>query len=430
MTTSLLQQATEPRTTKSTTLNRVVDFLVLYLLIAVSGIPFFEWHKEFVIIGTLLSGAVFFTRGHSIHVAIIYALVLCYFVELFQALMFNNLVYSSLLNTACKLLQAYFTIHILGHRFFTLFVQFMYVSCLLSLPFFVGGYVPGFTDYVITQFSPYFGPIFPIDESIDFYVRSANIIIYTFNHNVIYDEIRNSGPFWEPGGFAIFINLALSFSIARQNRLVSVRNMVLMATLLTTFSTGGYVAFFLIIIGYIISSEHVNHKPFILLVSLVAAPVLYTTLSFLGDKIQTNLVTYDSDTTSRFGSAYIDLLNFFRSPLIGFGRRFENIYGPVAYDIRMHRNVGITTLLVHYGIVVFSLYMFYLVQCFRRLNQLTGQPFWYGVFAFLSLLSSCFSQKVCEYPFFIGLVFIGACFYHSVSPRPAVNSPQHPSVNL
>lgn len=393
--------------------HKAVDFTVLYLLVGVSGIPYFVWHNEFLVIGTVLTGAVFVARGHRPHVSIGYALVLCYFIELFQAVMFNNLVLSSMAKTGCKLVQAYCAVHLLGNRFFGLFTQFMYVSCWLSLPFFFGGFIPGFTEFIIANICPLFAPAFPITETIDFYVRSDNILIYTFNHNVIHDEIRNSGPFWEPGGFAIFINLALSFSIAAQKRFFTLRNSILIITLLTTFSTGGLAAFFCLVLGYVLSSPTVAaYRVPLLLGCLLAVPVCWTTFSFIGDKFQANLTDYEANTTSRFGSAYVDLLSFVESPLIGFGRRFENIYGQVQYDLRMHRNVGITSLLVHYGIVLFGLYLFYLYQSFRQLGEWTKQPYLYGVFAFLSLLTSHFAQKACEYPFFIGFIFIGALYLH------------------
>ena len=409
---------------KATLINKVVDFLVLYMLIGVSGIPYFEWHKEFVIIGTILAGAVFFTRGHTVHVSIIYALILCYFIELFQAYLFNNLVISSMVKTFCKLLQAYFTVHVLGFRFFSVFVNFMYASCLLSLPFFIGGYLPGFTDFMLTDVCKYFGPAFPITESIDLYVRPDNIIIYTFNPNVIYDDLRNSGPFWEPGGFAVFINVALSINIALEKKLISVKNLVMTIVLITTFSTAGYLSLLCLVVGYVTTNLSVGYNVIILSVMLFVVPYLYTNLEFMEKKITSNLVSYNSDTTSRFGSAYFDLLDFLKNPIIGYGRRVENLFGNVAYDIKMHRNVGITSLLVHYGIIVFVLYFFYTIQFFLKYFQSIKQSFWYSFFALLSLLVNYSSQKICELPFFISLVFWGAMLYHrqpSVRLLPEMN---------
>ena len=47
-------------------------------------------------------------------------------------------------------------------------------------------------------------PLFPLkDQS---YLFTPNYIIITFNQ---YQQLRNSGPFWEPGAFAVFLNIAL-----------------------------------------------------------------------------------------------------------------------------------------------------------------------------------------------------------------------------
>lgn len=128
------------------------------------------------------------------------------------------------------------------------------------------------------------------------------------------------------------------------------------------------------------------------------------------------MVSYNSDTTSRFGSAYFDLLDFVKNPFIGYGRRVENIYGNVAYDLKMHRNVGITSLLVHYGFFIFTIYFFYTIQFFIAYSQFVNQNQWYSFFSFLSLMASYSSQKLCELPFFVSLVFIGALFYHRRKP--------------
>lgn len=402
----------QPKNSRANILNGIIDFVLLYMLIAVSGIPYFEWHKEFVVIATAFAGFIFFIRGIKPHPAIIYAIILCYFIELFQGVYFNNFVIKTIFGTVCKLLLAYFTVHILNKRFFGLYINFIYISCLLSLPFFLGCYVPGFVDYMLSTVCKFFEPPFAVTETVDLYTRSDNIIIYTFNSNVIYDEIRNSGPFWEPGGFAVFINVALGFNIALEKKLFSVKNTVMIITLITTFSTGGYIAFAFLVLGHVISTPTLKYKPAILLFVIIVIPYMYTSLDFMEKKINSNLSSYNHDTTSRFGSAYFDLIDFSKNPFIGYGRRVENIYGNIAYDLRMHRNVGITSLLVHYGFFIFLIYFFYTIHFFIEHCKLTNQNKWYSLFAFFSLLASYSSQKLCELPFFISLVFMGALYYH------------------
>lgn len=67
--------------------------------------------------------------------------------------------------------------------------------------------------------------------------------LYLFVHCIGSD--RNCGMFWEPGAFAPFILLAIAILILEKDKEIQRRNLkmvVLLITLITTFSTTGYIA--------------------------------------------------------------------------------------------------------------------------------------------------------------------------------------------
>ena len=67
---------------------------------------------------------------------------------------------------------------------------------------------------------------------------------------------RNCGFTWEPGGFACFLILAIIINLASNK--FKIRNkslMILILSLITTFSTTGYMAFAFIMIWYLFNTE-------------------------------------------------------------------------------------------------------------------------------------------------------------------------------
>jgi len=61
--------------------------------------------------------------------------------------------------------------------------------------------------------------------------------LYYFHHSG--DTTRNSGPFWEPGAFAGYLELALIFALAQRQKLTW-KPIALVLAILTTMSTAGY----------------------------------------------------------------------------------------------------------------------------------------------------------------------------------------------
>ena len=70
--------------------------------------------------------------------------------------------------------------------------------------------------------------------------------IFVFNQK--YTGFRNGGMFWEAGAFAIYINIAFFLYLGNLKRIVSKypwRTIIMVIALITTYSTTGYLLFFL-----------------------------------------------------------------------------------------------------------------------------------------------------------------------------------------
>lgn len=167
----------------------------------------------------------------------------------------------------------------------------------------------------------------------------AHTIIFSAIYQVDNMTIaRNMGPFWEPGAYQTFINLALIFvlftDIFKENR--AKYCIIFIATIITTFSTAGYLVAGLILCTYFFnelksSSGKVGAITKILFMAAFLGTAFLFVYSILPESVKYQLfgkIQAYFDSTSTVGlsstkvrvlSAVIALQAFFSSPLLGVG---------------------------------------------------------------------------------------------------------------
>jgi membrane-associated HD superfamily phosphohydrolase len=125
------------------------------------------------------------------------------------------------------------------------------------------------------------------------------------------------------------------------------------------------------------------------------------------EKIERNIELADVNTGSRFGSAKADIPYIIKSPLIGYGKNIENIYGKSEFNLTlMHRNNGLTKLIVNYGFIIFIIYMLRVYKSMIYLCKLNNQRKLLGLFLFISIIELGFSQSIFNYPVFYLFLFL------------------------
>jgi hypothetical protein len=175
---------------------------------------------------------------------------------------------------------------------------------------------------------------------------------------------RNCGFAWEPGGFAVFLCLAIfvNLFITNTGKKVNFRFWIFFIALLSTQSTTGYMIFIIILIYYFFQA---NMKIILLLLPIVLSAIVFVvSLPFIGTKIldlageaeQVDLIVEESvgrETTrnpQRFASFIIAMRDFKNNPILGFAghdedRWFKKINSNI-YPIS-----GIGNLMAQYGII-------------------------------------------------------------------------------
>ena len=169
---------------------------------------------------------------------------------------------------------------------------------------------------------------FPIIDTRFGTVTIHNLLFSVSLNNSIY--FRNYGLFWEPGAFQIFLNLALIFEMFFINTPRKSKIIVYIITIITTFSTTGYIVLTLILISYFIRSKKIKIKWVLILIILIVLiialfknviPKKYTDLVF--DKLSGIFSEDEKDikytTLTRLNAIKYPLEEFMKSPILRSG---------------------------------------------------------------------------------------------------------------
>lgn len=379
------------------------DYLLMFLLLAVSGMPFFN--GDIFIVGVFgLCLFYFVIRKNGFHR--FYFLILFFFIilVLLHSLRFNNFPQNTYLGLIFKISIGYLVINLIGEKFLKYYVNVIVVLSVLS--FFI--FVPLFI-------SPTFGSIFSAIGVSSSFIASggeSSLIFYHLNLDRVDGIYRNCGPFWEPAAYGGYLLIALMFNVARTNSLKERKSLIIIIALLTTIST----TVFVLLAAFIFFIFFVNQK---LIVKIFTVPVVVTIfiVGFLqlpilqeklvrewerGDLSQEMKHTPEMSHT-RLSSAIADYDDIVEYPLIGRG-----LFDLAFYDYRdiNPRHNGVTKHIAKFGIIGAMVYFFCIYLSFKKiilysdLNRLLI-PVFFGL-----ILGMGIAEVYFEKPFFWGLVFL------------------------
>jgi len=249
-------------------------------------------------------------------------------------------------------------------------------------------FFPPIKDYLVNDISSRF-PSLGVEKAIQ-EGGGINFVIYNFQLASEYATLfRNCGPFWEPGMFAVFLDIALfvNIFILRGNRFV---NIVLIVALLSTMSTGGYIGGLFIVFTYAILERKNVILSIVSVFLLVIFIYYFFETEFLGDKLLYQMTnTTIGDDSSRFGALQTHLKMFIDHPLWGH-------YGIEGYVIDDRRALasGLLIPLSSRGIFVGGLYYLLLYKASVNYSLFYSRSKRTGVFLFLFILLLSISQTI------------------------------------
>jgi len=386
---------------------RVKSFLV-FLLIAISTLPFFKQN-----FGTyLLLGSVVFTlKELRIHTEILFFVFAAFAIEIFHNFYFDVYDIAVTRQSMIIIISAIFLIYYIKLDFLPIYINILYYFSLISFVFFALYYAD---SNLVGQFAKAIPSTF-IKTTVNYgaEVNQINPIFYNFDSNFL-ELGRNNGPFWEPTVFATMLVIAQIFNLLLNKTLFNKKGIVFTIALLTTFSTTGFMAYFLLIIFYFLLSNKIRtFTKVIALTAFIALSVgLFTALPFLSDKIDNEIEKTDQEMDkyggdSRLASAIMDLKEMSEKTtyvLFGKGHGPDRIAGP---DKDVLRNCGDTGLLIEWGLLFTIIYLGFLFYSFLELAKFFNVHWAFSIAFTIIILVFGFSEAYFNLPLFYCFLFFG-----------------------
>jgi hypothetical protein len=326
------------------------------------------------------------------------------------------------------LITPYLALKIVGVRFLSVFSNIIYVIAIYTSVLWIGqNLMPDF-DQALQDFSVYMFP-FGTDEwprSIIFYTVSG------FNGWGYMPELglyRNAGVFHEPGAYAVFLDLAIAINLINTGKLYNKKNVILILVLISTFSTAGFFALFVIVLLYFLDIKRKVKPVYSTLITVIMASLFYiltSNITFLGEKVvntykeETSRNLDEKTTGGRIYSARKAIIVLTRYPLTGKG-----ITSSVREDLSQEEDTGgygFMSFFSRIGVILSLLFVIYFVKGTKKISAYFSGSKQYWHILFFSLAINLFSQKFIVDSVFMMIFFIGALSsysYSNISPNQA-----------
>lgn len=355
-----------------------LEYLYVLILIIYGGqasafVRSFSTDKPLAVLLPVIMSVILALRFKIVFNKQIYILLLCYLIYSFASTIksgeFHPIFFGQMF---INFLITYVTVKALKFRLFKIFEYLIYYLAIFGLAMWIIQILLG-GDNLLNIISK----IPSVDTFSTVSGGGLNIVLYSVqpaSQVLVQNSFipRNCGFAWEPGGFAVFLCLAIFFNLFFNKSEVKLnkRFWILLLALLSTQSTTGYVIFITIMVFYFFQS---NIKIVMLFLPILIIAISFlVTLPFMRDKIllyieevnQVDVIveqSIGSETTrgpQRFASFVIAFRDFKDNPILGYGGRTEERW----YN-KLNSNIvpitGIGNLLAQYGIVGF---LFFITQ--------------------------------------------------------------------
>ncbi len=400
--------------TLQVTKREALDYTLVYLLVAISGMPLFD--GDIPLLGVFgLAFLVFFLRREGFHRAFFAYIFAFIMILLLHSLEFDYLPLNTYLGFIIKMTVAYLIVAMLKQDFVDKYINiicfFAAISFVFAIPLIL---------------SPSFDSIFnSIGVSPPFSdATRKSLIVFQLNIDRASGIFRNCGPFWEPAAFGGYLLLALMFNMARTGKLGGRKNILLIVTLVSTFSTTVYLLLGILVFFHFFVNQSVVVK--IMTVPIMAGMFLYAFLNipFLNEKIMEEVDRGDMVVEmkyhvnrghTRLSSGFADFNDIKEHPILGRGIFELSFYDPK--DTKTRHN-GLTKQIAQFGIVGSLLYFIPMFLGFSRLLKTSSlNNAMAGVFL-LIIFGMGIAEGYFDKPFFWGLFFLHLVYSGTASKEP------------
>jgi len=390
-----------------------IEYLIVILLVCLSGNQAFtaEDRSDQVVIGMFIVLAILLLmRKRSVlTVTCVTAGFLFLTILLVQSVSFSFLPFVTIAGFMIRLFIGYGAVSLV-ENFPRVYINVLFYTCIVSLFFYVPEQLFNAVGY---DFKLLFKPVREwVRAGSDF-----NILVYNFENRR--ELHRNAGFFWEPGAFAGYILLGLTFLGLQRDSYTAgfywSRLVMMTITLLTTLSTMGF-----LVLPVVLA---LHYRPVgetaVARLGWFATVILFLPFLGLGAVKIWNLemmerkitASYEETVTrsgtwdnSRLGNMVFDWAYIKRRPILGWGLHDKT-------RLALHANVyvsrgkgnGLSGFIRSFGFLGMGIFVFF---AGRGLYKLSGNNLLRSSLAMLAVLLSLNGEQFLNYPLYIGLMFL------------------------
>lgn len=397
----------------------IINYLITYFAYAFSAVGYFSQNKVlYLFFGFFLILYYYKNKNdNSLNLNLRLFILLFYVFLIFisQSFIFEK----SNLQAFLVLIFFYFIIpyliiRILNIKFIDYYLNLITVLAIISLLFWVSvNFIDGFEDLVKEL-----PKIVSHNKTIQ---ATDSFIIHSYERGEAYNLIRNPGATWEPGAWAAFLITALIFSLIKGNKFFCIRNIIIIGTIITTFSTAGYLSL-LIIFLYAVLYSRLHY-----IVKIVTVPIalfffikLFTSVELLSDKIKDNYESANSRQineveSGRFFALRKAIITIKEYPVTGRGL----IISSTGTEAGMKEGLGygIVSIATRFGLIAFILYfIFFFLSIKKLIRENIGVNNGLLWFSYIALIINQFSQGLYSTPIFMIIFFISYLKMNLIPP--------------
>lgn len=387
------------------------EFFLMFLLLAVSGNPFFTQNLP-VIVSICAVIPVYYIYKNS-HKPLLYRtlFIFLFFMgyEVLHALLFRLDYSATIIKLFLVLVLSYAIVNILKDRFIKVFIRTMYIISIVSFVFTILCYIPGINRALYNLAID----LFPLEKDFKNYM-TPTLIAYTFLPEFFdgrFTYARNAAIFWESGAFAVYLNIVLYFhymtkGVEKLNDLFDRKSLVFIIALLSTASTMGFFALIIVLAFFTLQFKS-NYKYPVIVLVFISAYIAFGSFEFLGDKVQAQLEVSEKDN-NRFGSALMDFEDIMEKPVFGWSRRIEVLFRTSVSSAKSHRPNGFTNFIRSYGLLYTTVYFCLVFASFKQIARFHNRrkPGRLALFGVFLLWVVSFSELIFDAAFLKSLLFL------------------------
>lgn len=381
-----------------------VVYITFVLLLAFTNFEYF-FREEYLFFALSLGALLYsikrkYNSPISVYVCLI-TFFLCYLMQYFSI---EGYKITSVISRSIYLWGAYFIARIIYKHFISIYLEVIYWLSIISLVIYLGcTFFPQIKFFLMEQIAPYF-----ISLNVDSAIQKGggiNILIFNFQTKNLLDSVglmRNSGPFWEPGMYAVFLSIGLFFNLFVSSSKRRYFNWWLGLSLLTTLSAGGYIAAAFIFMLYVLTRTSIWLKILGVAVFIVSLSFI-SELDFVGTKISNQVSSAEvGNDVSRFSAILTQFEMIKDSPIIG-GASISDYVDTDEATLAS----GFFFVFIQYGVPIG---IFFYIMFFKSLKRFIFSYHGSSKLAFLFIalfVLLSISQTIFSNAFFLVLLFVG-----------------------